>query len=67
MSRSLQLFYRPSLVPPQKRWREKTPLTAKQLNDSAAADHAILPIPPMFSASRACLVPLYGKDKALRK
>jgi hypothetical protein len=42
----------------------KAPLTAKQLNDSVAADHAILPIPPMFSASRPYLVRLCGRGKA---
>src|SRR5262249_53183505 len=47
-----------------KRVASKAPLTAKQLNDSVAADHAILPIPPMFSASRPYLVRLCGKDKA---
>jgi hypothetical protein len=43
----------------------KAPLTAKQLNDSVAADHAILPIPPMFSASLPYLVRLCGNGMAL--
>jgi hypothetical protein len=43
------------------------PLRTKQLNDSASADHDILPIPPMFSACRAYLVCFYGNGKARRK
>src|SRR5262249_51918718 len=46
---------------------KKAPLRAKQLNDSASAHHAILPIPPMFSACLAYLVRFCGKGKALLK
>jgi len=54
-------------VPPNKAVALKAPLTPKQLNDSDAADHAILPIPPMFSASRRYLICICGKLKAQPK
>jgi hypothetical protein len=46
---------------------EKAPLTAKQLNDSVAADHACFADSADVSCTMGCLMALCGEDMTAMK